>query len=133
MAQTLIHNITIPLLIILSANILSFIRPLPVLLQILIDAVLAVHVGSTLAGALSKTSYKYIRSKEEELREGNYHETGLKKMWAIIKVPLIGCFFLLGLYLLIRQAGKLTTNIILNYLFVSCTFFYSWTFISPLT
>lgn len=53
--------VVLPIAILILFNFLQLIHPLPIFLQLLVNAGLTIHVGCILSVSLGKASYKEIR------------------------------------------------------------------------
>jgi hypothetical protein len=61
MKKILVKDIKIPVLLILGANLVNFIFPLPVVLQMVLSAVILVFVGSVLSASIQSATYQEIQ------------------------------------------------------------------------
>jgi hypothetical protein len=55
---TFIAPLTPPLLLLAAVNLLPLIYPPPVLVQLLLNAILSIHVGTLFSSSLTKASYQ---------------------------------------------------------------------------
>lgn len=62
---TLIAPVSPPLALLASINFLSLLWPPPVLVQMLLNAALALHVGVLLSSSLAKATYMEVKQCEE--------------------------------------------------------------------
>lgn len=64
MSHSRLKPVGLPITFLLIFNSIQLLYPLPIFLQLLTNATLAIHVGCILSVSLGKASYKQIRQCE---------------------------------------------------------------------
>ncbi len=78
--KILVKDIKVPLLIILALNLVNFVYPLPVILQMIASAIILAFVGCVLSASIRSATYVEIQHCENKFRSRQEEDGFLKKM-----------------------------------------------------
>jgi hypothetical protein len=118
MKKILVKDIRLPLLALLALNFANFIRPAPVILQMIVSAVALAYVGCILSASIQSATYEEIQNCEKKLRKGSEESGFLKRCWEIGVYPLTATVVLLLLYFFVTKIEQITMELALNAIFM---------------
>jgi ABC-type xylose transport system permease subunit len=124
MKKILVKDIKVPLFIILALNLVNFVYPLPVILQMIASAIILTFVGCVLSASIQSATYVEIQHCENKLRNRQEEDGFLKKCWEIGVYPLTATIVLLVLYYFVEEIEQITKELILNTIFMLFSTFY---------
>ncbi len=81
MKKILVKDITIPLLTIIAVNLINFLYPLPVVVQMVVSAIVLVFVGCVLSASIQSATYEEIQNCEKKMKNQEDESGMLKRCW----------------------------------------------------
>jgi minor histocompatibility antigen H13 len=124
MKTILVKDIKIPLAVLLVINLLNFVHPLPVVVQMIASAVILAFVGCILSASIQSATYEEIQNCENKLKNRQEEGGFLKRCWQIGVYPLTATVLLLLLYFFVKEFEQITKEFVLNTIFMVLSTFY---------